>query len=232
MRLAIMQPYFLPYIGYFQLMQAVDVFVIYDNIEFTKKGWINRNRFLLNGKPETFSIPVKKSNDYLHVVERTISPEFKPQKMFARFEGAYKKAPFWKEHEELIREVLGHAETNLFEYIAHSVQSFSEVLAIKPKVIRSSQVDIDHDLKGQDKVLAICKALEAKTYINTSGGVELYDRSAFAEQSIELQFIRSTPFEYEQFNHAFVPWLSVLDLLMFLPTETVCDHVQTQYEIF
>ncbi len=73
MKLAIMQPYFFPYIGYFQLINTVDEFVVYDNIEFTKKGWINRNRILVNGKDEYITLPIKKDSDFLHVKDRFLA---------------------------------------------------------------------------------------------------------------------------------------------------------------
>ena len=73
MKLAIMQPYFFPYIGYFQLIKSVDEFVIYDNIQYTKKGWINRNRILVNGTDYLISLPLKKDSDYLNVVDRQLA---------------------------------------------------------------------------------------------------------------------------------------------------------------
>ena len=77
MKVAIMQPYFLPYIGYLQLLNSVDKFILYDDIEYTKKGWINRNR-IVDG--EIITLPLKKDSDYLNVVERRLSDDWRKQK--------------------------------------------------------------------------------------------------------------------------------------------------------
>src|SRR5258705_11030314 len=93
MRLAVMQPYFFPYIGYFQLIAAVDLFIVYDNIKYTKKGWINRNRMLRNGKDVMFSVPLKNDSDYLDVCERELAADFNRDKLFNQLKGAYRGAP-------------------------------------------------------------------------------------------------------------------------------------------
>ncbi|AVC45854.1 wbqC-like family protein (plasmid) [Rhizobium leguminosarum bv. viciae] len=90
MKLAIMQPYFFPYIGYFQLIHAVDKFVVYDNIKYTKKGWINRNRILRNGEDYTFSLPIKAASDSLDICDRTLSTEFDRNKLVNQIQGAYR----------------------------------------------------------------------------------------------------------------------------------------------
>src|SRR5690606_18130129 len=122
MRLAIMQPYFCPYIGYFQLMNAVDKFVVYDNIQYTKKGWINRNRILMNGKDQLFSLPVKKDSDYLNINQRFLSDDFdgEKKKLLNKFKGAYNKAPYFKEIFPLLQEIINDDSNNLFDYIYHS----------------------------------------------------------------------------------------------------------------
>src|SRR6476646_6270368 len=107
MKAAIMQPYFLPYIGYFQLINACDVFIVYDNIKYTKKGWINRNRFLRNGADVLFSLPLRKDSDFLDVRERTIAPDFDPEKVLAALREAYRRAPHFGEAFAVVERVLG-----------------------------------------------------------------------------------------------------------------------------
>ncbi len=109
MKVAIMQPYFLPYIGYFQLINAVDKFVIYDNIEFTKKGWINRNRILVNGKDEFISLPITKASDFLHANQRYLASNFENEKnkILRKIKESYRKAPYFKiTHTHLLKRFL------------------------------------------------------------------------------------------------------------------------------
>lgn len=216
-----MQPYLFPYIGYWQLINAVDVFVIYDNIQYTKKGWFNRNRFLQNGKDVLFSIPLKKDSDYLNVNERFISPEFNKKKLIAQFRNAYAKAPCLKEVMPLLEKIINFDDENLFKCIYNSVVKICEYLEIDTKILISSELKIDHDLKAEKKVLALCKLLGATTYINAIGGIELYDKDEFKSEDVELNFIKSKAVEYKQFKNEFVPWLSIVDVLMFNEKEEV-----------
>lgn len=219
MKLAIMQPYFLPYVGYWQLLAAVDTFILYDNIKYTKKGWINRNRMLLNGRDEMFSLPLKKDSDALDVRERVLAPDFNPDKLLNQFRGAYQRAPYFRETFSLLERIMRYEDRNLFGFIQHSILRICECLEIGTRIVVSSTIPIDPALKGQDKVLALCAAAGAGVYINAIGGQELYARDAFQARGIELQFIRSKPFEYVQFGQTFIPWLSIVDVMMFNPVE-------------
>jgi hypothetical protein len=231
MRIAIMQPYFLPYIGYWQLISAVDVFVIYDNIKYTKKGWINRNRYLQNGRDTLFSLPLKKASDSLNVVDRELAADFSADKLLKQLCGAYAHAPCIKEVTPLLERLLRFEDLNLFHYIHHSIVCLCHHLGIETKIVLSSQVPIDHGLKAQEKVLAMCQALGAQSYVNPIGGVELYSKEAFKNLGVYLHFIKSRPFYYTQFGAEFVPWLSILDVLMFNPLEAVNSVVSNEYDL-
>lgn len=231
MRVGVMQPYFLPYIGYFQLIKAVDLFIIYDNIKYTKKGWINRNRMLLNGTDTIFSLPLKKDSDYLNVVERELSPDFNRQKFLNQFKGAYIKAPQFDTVWPLLEKIVMYQNNNLFHYIYNSLTEVCNYLDIKTKICLSSEVSINHELKSQDKVIALCKAVDATTYINTSGGIDLYSKKVFFEAGIQLNFIKALPFEYQQLGNEFVPWLSIIDVLMFNSPEITKIATQSGYEL-
>lgn len=231
MKVAIMQPYFLPYIGYYQLIAAVDIFVVYDNIKYTKKGWINRNRLLLNGADAMFSLPLKKDSDSLDVVQRELSAEFDREKLLNQFRGAYARAPHFAQTFPLLERIVHCGEENLFRYIHHSITEVCAYLNIKTEIRISSGIDIDHGLKAQDKVIALCRAAGADTYINAIGGTDLYDRGVFGAQGIELKFIKARPFEYAQFGAPFVPWLSIVDVLMFNPIEVVQKWTTLSYEL-
>lgn len=223
MKIAIMQPYILPYIGYFQLINAVDAFVVYDNIEFTKKGWINRNRILVNGKDDYFTIPLKKDSDYLNINHRYISESYTKDKtkIVARISELYKKSPYFSEVFPLIEDIFYYNELNLFDFVFYSIKSISTYLEITTKFIVSSTITIDHSLRSQDKVIAICNELNSTSYLNPIGGVELYSKEIFSNNGLQLNFIKSNPIEYEQFAYAFVPWLSIIDVLFFNSKEKV-----------
>ncbi len=216
-KIAIMQPYFFPYIGYFQLIHSVDEFVIYDNIEFTKKGWINRNRILVNGVDAYITLPLKKDLDFLHVKNRFLADtwDIERKKMLNRIVESYRKAPFFKETYEIVERCIMFEDRNLFNFIFHSVQILVNYLDIDTKLTVSSTLSIDHQLKSEDKVIAICKEQLAGIYINSVGGVGLYNKERFRSHNLELQFQKSNNIDYKQFNNEFVPWLSIIDVMMF-----------------
>ena len=163
MKLAIMQPYFLPYIGYYQLIGAVDLFIVYDNIKYVKKGWINRNRMLVNGKDALFSLPLKKDSDALDIRDRELAADFDRAKLLNQWRGAYSTAPFFKETFPLLEEIVGFQDPNLFRYLFNSLRMTCAHLGLKTTFKISSEVPIDHSLKFQDKVLALCEAEGAES---------------------------------------------------------------------
>lgn len=226
---AIMQPYFLPYIGYFQLIAAADEFVVYDNIKYTKKGWINRNRMLSNGTDVMFSLPLKSASDHLDVVERELCPG--PHRWLAQLKGAYRHAPQYAATLPLLEAIAACPETNLFRFLHHALLQCCAHLAIDTPIRVSSGVAIDHGLAAQDKVLALCQALGARSYLNPIGGTELYAHAAFVARGIDLHFLRARPLAYPQSGAPFIPWLSIVDVLMFNPLETVRAWVRGHYEL-
>jgi hypothetical protein len=217
MKLAIMQPYFFPYVGYFQLINSVDEFVVYDNIQYTKKGWINRNRILVNQKDDYITIPLKKDSEFLNVQDRFISETWPldRKKMLNRVLESYRKAPYFEETFTMFEKCLMVEDNNLFNFILHSLKETLNFLSISTKITVSSSILIDHQLKSEDKVIAICQAQNAKTYINPIGGIELYNKDRFESNGIKLQFQKSNSISYLQYKNEFVPWLSILDVMMF-----------------
>jgi hypothetical protein len=230
-KLAVMQPYFFPYIGYFQLIAAVDQFIVYDNIKYTKKGWINRNRMLQNGKDAVFSLPLKRGSDSLDICERELAEDFNRDKLLNQLKEAYRHAPYFAQTFSLVAQIVRYDDTNLFRFLHHSIVKTCEHLGIFTEIRVSSGIPIDHTLKSQDKVLALCKAAGATTYVNPIGGMELYSKDIFRKSGIDLQFIQSTPFEYPQFGDPFVPWLSIVDVMMFNSVDTIRTGGSTNYQL-
>ncbi|ASS59621.1 WbqC family protein (plasmid) [Rhizobium leguminosarum] len=231
MKLAIMQPYFFPYIGYFQLIHAVDKFVVYDNIKYTKKGWINRNRILRNGEDYTFSLPIKAASDSLDICDRTLSTEFDRNKLVNQIQGAYRRAPFFSNAFPVIEQAIRFQDSNLYSYIFNSITKICDYLGIKTEFIVSSKMKIDHGLKAETKVLALCEEAGASVYINAIGGVDLYSRETFNARDIDLKFIKSKPLEYPQFGAEFLPWLSIIDVIMFNSAESIQAKILNEYEL-
>lgn len=233
MKIAIMQPYFLPYIGYFQLINAVDEFVLYDNIEYSKKGWINRNRILVNGRDEYISIPLKKDSDYLNVNQRFLSDNSvaEMKKILNKIVEVYRKAPYYSRTMVLLNEIFLFEEKNLFDFIKNSINKILAFLNIQTPIVISSTLPIEHQLKSEEKVLEICKNRQAQTYINPIGGLTLYSHAIFKQNQIKLQFIKSNLIQYHQFNKEFVPWLSIIDVLMFNDIDKVKQIINTEFQL-
>lgn len=226
-KVAIMQPYFLPYMGYFHLLNSVDEFVIYDNIQYTKKGWINRNRILVNGKDKLISLPLKKDSDYLNVIDRKLSDNWNVEKvkLLNLIKSSYKKSPQYSIIFPIIEKCIQLSDNNLFNFILNSLTQLNSFLEIDTKVTISSTINIDHTLKSKDKVIAICKNLNATTYINAIGGQELYNVKDFKNHELDLKFIKSSLLNYKQYKNEFIPWLSILDILFFNEKQDIIKHL-------
>lgn len=233
MKIGIMQPYFLPYIGYFQLMNKVDEFVVYDNIEYTKKGWINRNRILMNGRDAYVSLPLKKASDYSQIRDRVLAESWPSERisLLNKISSAYQKAPHYASVYPVIEEIVKFEDANLFAFIFHSLEQIKAYLAISTPLVVSSTLPIDHKLKAADKVLAICQARGADIYINPIGGTELYDENEFAAQNIDLRFLKTSTIKYKQFDDNFVPLLSILDVMMFNTKDTITEYLTSRYTL-
>ena len=230
MILGIMQPYFFPYIGYYQLINAVDQFIVYDNIKYTKKGWINRNRLLQNGQDVTFSIPLKKASDRLHIVNRELSDDFDPINLLNIFKGNYSKAPFYNDVSILLEKILRYQNKNLFCYLHNSITQICDFLEIDTEILVSSELEADHSLIAEDRVISLCESVGAKTYVNPKGGIELYSKDHFSRSGIELKFLSTNMIEYKQFEEPFVSSLSIVDLLMFNSKDDVSQLLQ-EYQL-
>lgn len=216
MKLGIMQPYFIPYIGYWQLMNAVDKYVIYDDVNFIKGGWINRNYILVNGKPKYFNIPMLGASPHKLINEVGVNNDLKLiEKNMRIMENAYKKALYFAEVFPLVVKILYCNETSISEYIEFSFKIIKEYLGITTDLIRSSSLNKNCSLRAQERVLHICDILGASEYYNAIGGMELYSSDAFKKRGIELKFIKTGVIKYEQFGGEFQSDLSIIDVMMF-----------------
>jgi len=217
MKLGIMQPYLFPYIGYFQLISICDQFIIHDDVQYIKGGWINRNRILVNGKPEYITLPIRKDNSLLSINQRYFTSDLELFKkgLIRKIEGAYRKAPFFQKVYDLVQECFISTDANVSVFVTQTIKKCCEFLDIKTPFLMASSLDIDSKLRAEDRVIFINKILRSNAYINPLGGIELYSREKFAANGIELHFLRSRLPTYPQFEHEFTPALSILDVMMF-----------------
>lgn len=231
MTVGIMQPYFFPYIGYWQLMSCVDLFVIYDDVNYIKGGWINRNRILHNGKPRYFNITVHKASSYKKINETTINlNDEEIHRSLNLLCDAYKKAPYFYEVYRLVEEILHSRERIISNFLADSFRFLCLYLGIDTERILSSEIIKDNTLKGEDKVIHICRQLQADRYINAIGGKNLYVQEHFAEKGVSLLFLQSDDIRYTQFEWDFCRDLSIIDVLMFNSRENV-KRMLTEYRL-
>ncbi len=227
MRIAIMQPYFMPYIGYFQLINAVDKFVVYDDVNFIKKGWISRNNILVNGKSYLFSVPLQNmsQNKLINEIQIVQSDQWKSDFLKTIYSN-YKKAPNFDVAFPIIEKVINYKQQNLTSYIVFSITELCKYLEIDTQVVISSDIPKNNELKGECKIIEICTEMHATNYINAIGGKELYSSVNFSEKNLKLQFIKSDRIEYKQFKNEFIPWLSIIDVIMFNSVKDTKDFLE------
>jgi len=222
-----MQPYLFPYLGYFQLMHAVDRFVVYDDVAFIKQGWINRNRILINGEPCFFSVPIRHASSFT-LIRDTLIDRDQPrwaEKLLKSFDNAYRRAPEFAHVFPMVEAVFARQTTRVADLAVASLKAVAAFLDIRTDVVETSTGYANAELKGEDRVIAICKAESADEYINVPGGRDLYSRERFEAEGLRLRFIEPRPIEYRQFGAPFVPSLSIVDVLMFNPPARVRDYL-------
>jgi hypothetical protein len=215
MKIAVMQPYLFPYIGYFQLLNAVDKFVVFDDVNFIKKGWINRNNILVNRQKYLFTVPLKDASQNRLINEVEIADGDWQEKFLKTLTQSYKKAEFFDETFALIEKIVRSGESLIAKLILRSLLILKDALKLNAEIVPSSAIYNNRELKAQDRILDICKQEKATEYVNPAGGTELYDRRIFSENGVKLFFLKTQPFSYRQFGDEFVPHLSIIDVLMF-----------------
>ncbi|GAB2776575.1 hypothetical protein HNQ93_001936 [Hymenobacter luteus] len=216
MRVAVMQPYLFPYLGYFQLLRAADKFVLLDDVQFIKRGWINRNRILVNGQEHLFTIPLEGVSQHKLIQQVQVQAEqHARRKLLQTIRQAYKKAPYFAACFPLLEQVLLSPPSLAVTDMAHaSLLAVGHYLGWEPQLYLSSALPKEPGLSGADRILAICHELKADQYVNMEAGRPLYDAAHFAGRGVELQFLRARLLPYPQAAPTFVPGLSIIDVLM------------------
>ena len=229
MKLAIMQPYFFPYIGYWQLINISDVFVIYDDVNFIKGGWVNRNKILINGKSSFFTIPIKKFHHKDKINEIYISSsEMWKLKMIRMFELKYRKAPFFNEVFPIVQNIILFNTDNLSQLLINQIRIIASYLDINSIIKISSSDFSNSQLRGEERLIDICKKENASIYINAKGGRYLYRHTDFHRNGIQLQFLN---YIGSQKNYSDPGHISIIDLLMFNSKKSIVDMMRNEYKV-
>jgi hypothetical protein len=237
--IGIMQPYYFPYEGYFSHILNCNTFILHENVQYTKKGWINRNRILNQSGITNLSLPLKADSDSAPIGQRMISESFDPLKQFRLIEGAYRKAPFWSELSEFLPEVLRPESRRLFDHLFQVTYKICSLLDIKTTIRPSSDFGIIEGLRSQDLVLEMCRRASAASYLNPKGGRELYSYEAFSMQGVNLTFIDYSPTEYKQrsdLSHPvsvtlFEDRLSILDTIAEVGIEETKKRIKSNFTL-
>lgn len=228
MTLAIMQPYLFPYIGYWQLINAVEAFVIYDDVTFIKQGYINRNSILINRQKQRFTLNLIGASSNRLINQIIVGNN--QAKLLKTMEQSYAKAPFVVDIMPILEQILNQNEKNMAKFLGFSLQKISDYLQINTEFIYSSDIKKDVTLKAQNRVIDIAKRLNASKYINAIGGQKLYSKEQFKKEGIELNFLKTQIQEYKQFNIDFIPNLSIIDIMMF-NTQDEIQKMLKMYEL-
>jgi len=228
--LAVMQPYIFPYIGYFNLLNSCDVFVLYDDVNFIKQGWINRNR-VLNSKNEVmFSVPLVNQSSNLAINEVTVANYERFKVKFLRtIEQCYSKAIHFEVGLDYVTEVLNTEFTSISELASSSIEVAKERLNLQCEILTSSeQFAHTKGMERSQRLIAMAQILGCNRYVNSVNGSFLYDKNEFSNNGVELKFIKPTLLPYRQCNaREFHAGLSIIDLMMNLSVEEIRTHLDS-----
>lgn len=227
-KISIEQPYFFPYLGYFQLINYMDKYVIYDDVNYIKGGWANRNFILLNGRPQRVNLPLKKVSQNKLFAETELADDmiWKP-KFLKTIQMCYSKAPHFKDVYPVIDRIINCEDTGLVPYLYNSFIELCKYMNINTELILSSSIDKDRSLTAENKIIDICKRLNADEYYNPIGGISLYHYEHFSEHGLTLHFLKmNDSVRYNQFGNEFVPNLSIIDVMMFNTVEEIQEMLK------
>ena len=230
--IGIMQPYFFPYIGYFQLVYAVDLFVFYNDVHFITGGWINRNKILVNGEPRYITVPCQgaSQNKLIHEVEHALDDRTR-RKMLKTVRFSYANAPHFDSVYPFVESVMLSDFQTIDDLAIESINQCMDYLNIYTETKISSEHYDNRNLEKADRLINICKSEGGSRYINAIGGRQLYDKAYFRQQDIELRFLQPEKITYQQFGGDFQPGLSIIDVLMFNDPETVKNDFLNRYTL-
>lgn len=248
MKLGIMQPYIFPYIGYFQVIHAVDKYILYENLDYIKEGWIHRNRILIkSGEPKYITINIEAKSSYTKISEIKLCKNDKwKKKILNTIKFNYSRSSYFQEIFPLVEKIVNKDFDNIHIYNSNCIITICDYLDISTKIQYSNQnylemenlLDDEYDQEDKNRrisapygdlekktarVIKMCEKEGADVFINAPGGEKLYKKEVFKEYGIHLYFVETEAINYPQFSHSFVPNLSIIDVLMHCGKEKTKD---------
>jgi len=221
MKAAIMQPYFFPYVGYFSLIGCTDVFIVFDEGQYARRSWMNRNRICHPARCDFsyITLDVKKAthNEKIKNIEAfDIDSTFR--RILTQLEVAYrKKAPYYDETMILIERIFNTRESNLSRLNVEGIHKICQHIGLEFNYMFYSDLDLTvGNVSAPDEwAVVICKAMGYDQYVNPIGGLDFYDTNKYIDAGVEIKFVKNNLVVYEQKKKNFIPWLSIIDVLMF-----------------
>ena len=212
---AIMQPYFFPYLGYWQLIAKADVFVILEQVQHTKGSWINRNYVLGSHAASLISVPLEKAPDHCLIQHRQVSDVWTEARRRAlrTLRLCYRNSPFFEDVYPWLEEQLSFPEKRLSKYLEHQIRSTADLLSVNTKIVTAGDLGNFADFERNRRIVEICRSLECDRYLNLPGGRTLYSPDSFPEDKLSLGFLIPELPRYGQGSREFVPSLSIIDSL-------------------
>ena len=229
MKVASMQPYFFPFVGYFELIHEADIFVFLDDVNFKKRGFVNRNSLLLDGGAKRFSLPVSKMSQNRKINEHFYTGSY--EGFLGLVKNAYADSSHFPRVYNLVSRICRDPEHNVAAKNISSVEATASFVGVEREFLQSSNLSISKSLSGQDRIIAICEKLGADTYVNPVGGAFLYDKARFRASGIDLEFFEPKLNCYHQGQDRFVSRLSIIDILMFCHPREVHSLISTDFSI-
>ncbi|GIC12905.1 hypothetical protein VCSRO52_1776 [Vibrio cholerae] len=226
--IAVMQPYIFPYLGYYQLVNMADVFVLYDDVNFIKGGYINRNNILVDGAAQRFTLPVPGASSNKKICELSFSSDI--NKVLKTISQAYSKAPFYSDVYPLIEMILQTEKRNIATVCQVGIKSVFDYLGVDKKIIKSTDLTYDRGASPADRLIEITKLFDDSVYVNSIGGQALYDKGYFDTRGVELKFMKMKSVQYSQAEDEFIPNLSMIDVLMWNNKEKI-KQILEKYEL-
>lgn len=226
MKLAIMQPYLFPYIGYFSLISNTDYFIFFDTPQYIRKGWINRNRILgANGETTYFTVPIQKADRNTPIDKTVISYNSDWKMKILGQLNIYKKAPNYNKVINLVEDVFSIDTIWISDLAIRSIVKTCEYLGIDMQYDIFSKMNLKlPQIKEPDEwALYITKELGYSTYVNPPGGMSFFNREKYRKSDIDLQFLLQEIIPYRQNRENFMPALSIIDIMMFCSCSEICE---------
>lgn len=231
MKIGILQPYFVPYIGYFQLIKYCDCLVLLDNVQYTKQGWITRNRIQNRGQIVKLSLSVKHSPSNTLILDKQLASSFDGNQILRQLDDAYRRAKFYRDTRDIISSLLQFNTLSLLSYLRNSIMVMCQYLEVETKIVLSSATEVSNSYVGEDRVIEICRTLGATRYINPIGGTNLYSVERFRKSNLEIMFLKSRLSPYSQGLLDFIPALSIIDVISNCSREQLKEAIDGDFDL-